>query len=422
MLERFFVKPETIDRIKASWIGEPIERYIVWLTENGYSSRTILRRVPILMHFGAYARARGAKTWDDLPAYVASFRDRWTKDHGQNCKTKRALKGVSNEVQNPIQQMLRLVVPGYTVTGRPRTSQDPFPSCAPKFFEYLREERGLQESSIRHYGHYLRRFEAYLREINLHNLGELSPPVLSAFVLKDSQTLSRSSMVGLCSSLRVFLRYLYRQKLLERDISRTVDSPQRYRLSCVPRSISWDEVRQILEVVDRRTPLGKRDYAILLLLVTYGLRAREIAQMTLDDIHWKEERLRVPERKAGHWMTYPLSPIVGEAILDYIQHGRPQTSLRHLFFRVLAPCHPLTHIAVSTRASYYLRKAGIPVSRPGSHTLRHTCVQRLVDANFSLKIIGDYVGHRSSSSTAVYTKVAIEALREVALGDGEEVL
>ena len=229
-------------------------------------------------------------------------------------------------------------------------------------------------------------------------------------------------MVGLCSSLRVFLRYLYRQRLLERDISRTVDSPQRYRLSSVPRSISWDEVRQMLEVVDRRTPLGKRDYAILLLLVTYGLRAREIAKITLDDIHWKEERLRVPERKAGHWTTYPLSPIVGEAILDYIKHGRPQTSLRHLFFRVLAPYHPLTHIAVSTRASYYLRKAGIPVSRPGSHTLRHTCVQRLVDANFSLKIIGDYVGHRASSSTAVYTKVAIEALREVALGDGEAVL
>ena len=94
MLERFFVKPETIDRIRASWIGEPIERYVVLLFENGYSSRTIHRRVPLLMHFGAYARARGAKTWDDLPAYVASFRDRWTKDHGQNCKTKRALKGV----------------------------------------------------------------------------------------------------------------------------------------------------------------------------------------------------------------------------------------------------------------------------------------------------------------------------------------
>ncbi len=88
----------------------------------------------------------------------------------------------------------------------------------------------------------------------------------------------------------------------------------------------------------------------------------------------------------------------------------------------MAPIIPLTYSAISGRASHYLHKAGIPVSRPGSHTLRHTCVQRLVDAGFSLKIIGDYVGHRSPSSTQIYSKVAVEALREVACGDGEEVL
>jgi site-specific recombinase XerD len=195
---------------------------------------------------------------------------------------------------------------------------------------------------------------------------------------------------------------------------------QFYRLADIPRSISWDEVRRMLEAVDRRAPLGKRDYAILLLLVTYGLRAREVAALTLDAIDWKRERLYVPERKAGHSTAYPLSPMVGEAILDYLQNGRPQTTDRHVFFRVLAPCAPLTWQAIGSRTSYYLHKAGIVVARPGSHTLRHTCVQRLVDAHFSLKTIGDYVGHRSPASTEIYTKVAVETLRELALGPGEE--
>jgi integrase/recombinase XerD len=160
----------------------------------------------------------------------------------------------------------------------------------------------------------------------------------------------------------------------------------------------------------------------LLLLVTYSLRAREVAALTLDDIDWRQERLRIPERKAGHSTAYPLSPIVGQAIVDYLQNGRPQTADRHVFFRVVAPPNPITEAAVSSRAAHYLHKIGISVPRAGSHTLRHTCVQRLVDAEFDLKIIGDYVGHRSTASTEIYTKVAIEHLREVACGDGEEVL
>ena len=284
------------------------------------------------------------------------------------------------------------------------------------------QRRGLRETSVYHYGHYLRLFESYLRKINLQNLCDLSPPVLSAFVTDSCGTLGKSSITGLCSTLRVFLRYLYRERLIARDLSGTVESPQAYRFSDIPRSISWDQVRQMFEVVDRRTPSGKRDYAILLLLVIYGLRSYEVASLTLDAIDWKRERLYIPERKAGHSTAYPLSPVVGQAILDYLQQARPQTSDRHVFFRVLGPYTPLTSSGISCRTSHYLRKAGVPVARPGSHTLRHTCVQHLVDAHFSLKTIGDYVGHRSPSSTEIYTKVSIEALREVALGDGEEML
>jgi integrase/recombinase XerD len=210
--------------------------------------------------------------------------------------------------------------------------------------------------------------------------------------------------------------------VLGRDLSGTVGWPQAYRLATIPRSITWSEADRVLGYVDRRTPCGRRDYAILLLLVIYGLRGREVAALRLDDIDWKRGRLAVPERKAGHSTAYPLSPPVGDAIVDYLRHGRPATTDRHLFIRSLAPVRPLGAAAVSACARRYLLLAGVDVPRPGSHTLRHTCVQRLVDAEFSLKEIGDFVGHRSPASTEIYAKVAIESLRQVSLGDGEEVL
>jgi len=128
------------------------------------------------------------------------------------------------------------------------------------------------------------------------------------------------------------------------------------------------------------------------------------------------------ERKAGNTTTYPLAAAVGAALIDYIKNARPATPDRHVFFRTLAPFEPIGSAAITCRATFYIRKAGIQVPRPGSHTLRHSCVQRLVDANFSLKHIGDYVGHRNASSTQIYAKIAVERLRTVALGDGEEVL
>jgi integrase len=209
---------------------------------------------------------------------------------------------------------------------------------------------------------------------------------------------------------------------LRRDLSNTVEWPQVYRLSTIPRSITWAEVEQVLSGVDRRTPCGKRDYAILLLLVVYGLRGREVAALSLEDIDWRRERLAVPERKAGHSTAFPLSPPVGEAIVDYLRNGRPATPDRHVFMRTVAPVRPLGPAAISSCARSYLLGAGVKVPRPGSHTLRHTCVQRLVDADFSLKVIGDFVGHRKAASTEIYAKVAVASLREVALGDGEEVL
>jgi integrase/recombinase XerD len=415
MLERYFLRPATLDRIRASWIAGAIEQYVTWLAARGYAPRNVLSRVPLLQHFGDFARAHGAATWDDLPAHLEPFVTWWTCGRGQPSRTATTQAKEVTHTRSVVEQMLRLVLPGFTGRGRPHRGE-PFGERAGAFFQFLSAERGLRSASIRQYRHDLRAFEQYLHGLDLHDFAGLSPAVLGGFVADSSRRIGRSGLRNRCGVLRVFLRYL------ARDLSPLVEFPRQPRLASLPRALPWEVVRRVLEGVDRRDARGKRDYPILLLLVTYGLRGDEVTRLTLDDLDWARDRLRIPERKAGHSTAYPLSPTVGAAILAYLQHGRPQLADRHLFCRVVAPPAPLTNGAISARVAYYLRRAGIAAPRLGAHTLRHTCVQRLVDAGLPFPVIDGYVGHRGPDATALYTKVATEALREVACGDGEAIL
>jgi integrase/recombinase XerD len=421
MIEQYFKKPETWDRLRACWLFPLIERYVVWLTENNYAPRIVYRRVPLLVHFAEYARAHGATLPESLAEHVDGFVEKWLRERAHHVHDGKARVSVRNSVRGPVEQLVRLTQNNFEWRARKR-KPFPFETEVPGFLGHLVDERGLAAAAVHQYRGYLGHFEHYLAGIGLSKLGDLAPPMLTAFITERGQGYVRSSMTGLCSSLRVFLRYLYRERIHSKDLSVSVNGPKCYRLATLPRSISWPEVQRMLDSVDRRRANGKRDYAILVLLVAYGLRGKDVSSLTLDDIDWERNRLRVPERKAGHSTAYPLSATVAEALIDYLRNGRPESSHRHLFLRALAPYVPCSSGAISQLAGVYLRKAGVTVRCAGSHTLRHSCVQRLVDAQFSLKAIGDYVGHASPDSTVIYTKVNVEALREIALGHAEEVV
>src|SRR6185436_19439101 len=153
----------------------------------------------------------------------------------------------------------------------------PFTDQVPGFLAHLHDERGLRPATLLIYRHCLQSLEVYLKDIKLSSLSELSPTILSAFVTTRSEGWGMSMLGSLCAVLRVFLRFLFRDKLVPQDFSRSVEGPRQYRLSSIPRSISWADVERMLAAVDRRSAVGKRDYSILLLLVTYGLRGREVA-------------------------------------------------------------------------------------------------------------------------------------------------
>jgi integrase/recombinase XerD len=418
MLEHYYVKPSTIDRIRNSWLGSQMDDYVGWMEANGYSSRTVFRRLPPLFCFAEFAQRRGCIDVTSALSLVDEFVSEWLVQHGARAKTSASLRKHATDIGNATRQMLRLAS-GAPVRHNRHHRPFPLKSEVPGFEEYLRSECGLMESTIHGYRHHLHEFAQYLRRAGIISLGDLSPALLACFIVECAPGMAPCTRRDLCCHLKVLLRFCHREGITDRDLRGAVGMPQVYRLADVPRSITWDEVRRTLEAVDRRTIRGRRDYAILLFLVTYGLRAHEVAKLTLEDIDWKRERFQVPERKAGHATAYPLAGVVAEALIDYLKRGRPETEDRHLFFRVVASRSPITPATVSSSVAFYLQKAEVKVRKGGSHTLRHTCVQRLIDAEFPLKTIGDYVGHRSPESTRIYTKVAIEALREVAMGDGE---
>ena len=225
MLERYFIRPQTLDQIRASWIGEPIERYVTWLTEEGYASRNVFHRVPVLRHFGEFARARGATRWEDLPAHVAALSRRGCRSaerDGRRCGPGRSWRVRPAIPLNRCSTSWSRALPAARGhAGRANRSR----STPGRSLRICGRSAGSARRPFHHYRHYLAQFDVYLRGIELHDLRALSPAVLGAFVADRSAHLGRTSLRNLCGVVRVFLRYLHRELVLATDLSPSVESP-----------------------------------------------------------------------------------------------------------------------------------------------------------------------------------------------------
>jgi integrase len=176
-------------------------------------------------------------------------------------------------------------------------------------------------------------------------------------------------------------------------------------------------VQALLRAVDRTTSKGLRDYAMLLLVATYGLRAGEVAALRLDDIAWRAREIRMPRPKVGTSISLPLTDEVASALLDYLRDGRPASVERAVFLRVRAPAGPVLASVVSNVFDVWASRAGIvlPAGRAGPYCMRHAVAMQLLRQGAALKSIGDLLGHRSVESTSVYLRLHLDDLRGVAL-------
>ncbi len=290
--------------------------------------------------------------------------------------------------------------------------------CA-EYAQWLRERRCLVAETISERTAEAGRFLSWYDERNKASpLSAMAIADVDAYLQSRAPSLRRVSRKGLAQRMRCFLRFVHASGRTERDLALCVMAPTLYAYESIPSALTPDHVSAVLQTArDDQSPKGLRDYAILLLLATYGMRAGEITRLQLNDIDWRTDRIFVCHTKTGSRSILPLMPAVGEAVLAYLRRGRPSTNVREIFIRMRAP-----YLGFESGSSLYtstrrrLDAVGVqPDGKRGPHAFRHARAVSLLRDGTPMKIIGDVLGHRSASSTSVYLKLAIEDLRDVAL-------
>jgi integrase/recombinase XerD len=289
------------------------------------------------------------------------------------------------------------------------------PPLLKEYCHYRRAHNGISESTLVRDVETARGFLGQLRgeakSIRLATLADVD-----MFVRGLASRLSKRTVADTCSSLRAFLRFLKITGRLPADLAGGVIAP-RYRIDeKPPRTLPWNDVQKILRSISRIEAPGKRDYAIVLLLATCGLGAAEVLAIRLQDLDWRGGVLRIRRPKTSAPIELPLLPAVAKALTAYLRWERPPTSsVDSLFLRQNMPYEPITSSAIRHRIGHYARLAGIPAKVIGAHAFRHSHASRQIDSGANVKVVSDILGHRSSSSTSVYVRVAVKRLRTVAL-------
>ena len=217
------------------------------------------------------------------------------------------------------------------------------------------------------------------------------------------------------TALRSFLRFARYRGDIDKDLAACIPAVANWKQSTLPRALPPEQVEQVLNSVDRETVMGRRDYAILLILARLGLRAGEIRALTLEDLDWKEGLLTV-RGKAGRFSQLPLPKDVGAAIANYLRHGRPAVNSRCVFLRAKAPAGGFQgQSGVGSMVKHALERAGIDSPRKGAHQFRHALACQMLKQGASLSEIGELLRHRSPQTTAIYAKVDLDSLASLAL-------
>ena len=285
------------------------------------------------------------------------------------------------------------------------------------FVEHMRRERGWSEATIRYRrsraDEFLRRFcrgNRTLADITV----EAVDCALSNKETRDGRIRTRATIRNHADALRAFFRFAEDRGWCRPGLAATITSPRVYKDATLPAGPSAEDLERLLATTEGDQPEDLRDRALLLTLSVYGLRAGEARGLRLDDIDWDAETLRVHRPKTGRTDLFPLSRRVGDAIARYLREARPRTDAREVFPSSRAPSGPLSLSKISSIVRNRMQRCGIDCRRRGAHALRHAFAQRLLQEGFSMQEIGDCLGHRSPASTAIYAKVDLARLRQVA--------
>jgi integrase/recombinase XerD len=404
-MERFFKDPHTLQYKRQGPLGPYINEFARQLSEQSYSRQYACRQLQLVAELSHWLQQRDLAVRDLTVAKVENF------------LRNRARPGLIRPGDAAsLKAFFELLRRKGLVTAPPveHIKKTAIDKLLDNFSLYLRQERALASGTIANYAYFTKKFLAQRFRTGPVNLSDLR----AAEVMRSVQHLA--SLNGkrarvLTSALRSFLRYARYQDFIQSDLAACVPCVANWSVASIPKGLPIGDLNRVLASCDRKSVIGRRDYAILLLLARLGLRAGEVASLMLEDIDWEAGHLTV-RGKGNRIVQLPLPADVGKAVAAYLKDGRPRSTHRSVFLRTRAPAVRLTNSnSVGLIVNKVLARAGINNRRKGAHQFRHTLATEMLGRGASLAEIGEILRHCNPQTTAIYAKVDLASLRPLAL-------
>jgi site-specific recombinase XerD len=386
-------------------LNEYLDAYASGVAEQGYGHHSIRQQIVVIADFSRWLRQKHLEVHDLDSKVVDRFLQNRRRQHRVRRGDPKALgrllamlrqTGVVKQQQQAGQLSARAKVIG-------------------EFRDYLLQERGLSQPTLLNYVPVVEQFLSGRFRNRAPDFGELRAPDVTGFVLRHARQLSPVRAKLMVTALRSFFRYLWHRGAMPIDLTGCVPTVPNWSLSGLPRFLPAGDVERVLECCDQETSVGRRNYAILLLLARLGVRAGEVVGLNLDDIDWSAGQIII-RGKGGKSAPLPLAADVGASLAAYLRGDRPPSATRRVFIRHRAPLVGFGNSStISSLVRRALKHAGIESAHNGAHVLRHSLATSLLRQGGSLDEIGELLRHQSPNTTAIYAKVDITALHTLAL-------
>ena len=392
-------------RTLSSQAGKGFENHLrafaTSLVEDGYTDRSVQVKSQLLARLGRWLQSTKLSITDLNERLLEAFPKRKHRESRGDLRT----------LQQFLDHLRR-----QNVVPAPKLPCDRSPlACILNRYEtHLRTERGLVSHTIQEYQSFVRKFLLERFRGRPLLLKAVKASDISDFILRHTPSMGARRAQAMTSAFRSFFRFLFQKGELHADLAASVPTVANWRLSTVPKYLTPQEVERVLKACDRRTSVGRRDYAILLFLARLGLRAGEVIALQLGDINWRAGEILVRGKGLLH-DRMPLPPDVGQALASYLRRGRPACRTRRVFICTKAPrrgfAHPSTLSTIVRRA---LARADLHPPLQGAHLLRHTLATSTLHSGATMREIAEILRHRALNTTEIYAKVDFQGLWSLA--------
>ena len=404
MNARFNPQAEDLQRLQVGPIGPRLQSFAALVTRQGYCNVNGWLKIRLVAKLSRWLHRRRVPLNELNEARIAAFlKARW----------KRLASHCGDQITMTL--LLRHLRETKVVPPPPLTNGSDIDLMILEYQGFLTSERSLMPSTTDRYFEVTRRFLSHRFSDGKLYLKKLQAKDVIDFVLHDTSQRGRHSAQLMTAALRSYLGFLFQKGRIEMNLAAAVPAMPRQRLARVPRYLEAREVEMVLQSCDRRRKVGKRDYAIFLLLARLGLRANEVVQLTLDDIDWRAGELLI-RGKGARVDRLPLLQDVGQALADYLKNARPECASRRMFIQCRAPLEGFARPGcVSNLVRWALQRVHLSPSNRGAHVLRHSLATGMLRNGASLAQIGQVLRHQLPQSTEIYAKVDFTALQALAL-------